>query len=272
MKLARPRQSKTLLADPGGVSYVTSWALSWGNRGSRFVRRQWRKLSNVRPGFWFISIRSCWVQASRPTSATRTFIGLKNWKRTGTQERGSQGWGPAGCCQACHSLCPGGGPLPGCGSVGSGSPGASGPTGQERQPGKVARLAEVGEGSQGLASSPRNGQPQSPAQQSWSLSPRPASTVDKRKARQTHPPVTTRSHAQLARLCPHPPCAAKVKRVKSPFYREPRRTWEARAGTCPSGLRIGYEAGSRALLFWLQIQCFFQIREKRKKKLTPSNT
>ena len=40
MKLARPRQSKTLLADPGGVSYVTSWALSWGNRGSRFVRRQ----------------------------------------------------------------------------------------------------------------------------------------------------------------------------------------------------------------------------------------
>lgn len=100
MKLARPRQSQTLLADPGGLSYVTSWALSWGNRGSRFVRRQWRKLSNVRPGFWLISIRSCWVQASRPTSATRTFIGLKNWKRTGTQERGSQGWGPSGCCQA----------------------------------------------------------------------------------------------------------------------------------------------------------------------------
>uniref|UniRef100_A0A8C6F931 Uncharacterized protein n=1 Tax=Monodon monoceros TaxID=40151 RepID=A0A8C6F931_MONMO len=74
---AGPEQSWAPLAEPGG-SYVTSWALSWGSRGSRSVRRQRRKLSSVTPGCWLISIRSRWVQASRPTSATRTFRGLKN--------------------------------------------------------------------------------------------------------------------------------------------------------------------------------------------------
>lgn len=85
MKLARPRQSQTLLADPG-EPYVTSWALSWGNRGSRFVRRQWRKLSSVRPGCWLISIRLCWVQASRPHQCHPDIHRpeeLKNWDSGG---------------------------------------------------------------------------------------------------------------------------------------------------------------------------------------------
>lgn len=62
----------------GRGSYVTSWALSWASRGSRSWRRQRRKLCNVRPGSWLISTRSRWLQASRPTSATRTFRGRKN--------------------------------------------------------------------------------------------------------------------------------------------------------------------------------------------------
>lgn len=58
--------------------YVTSWALSWGSRGSKSVRRQRRKLSSRTAGLELISIRLCWVHASRPTRATRTFKGWKN--------------------------------------------------------------------------------------------------------------------------------------------------------------------------------------------------
>ena len=79
---------------------------------------------------------------------------------------------------------------------------------RERQQGRQ----RSGEDLQGPASLPRNGQPQSPAQQSWSLSPRPASTVDKRKAHQAHPPLTAGSRAGLTGLCPHPLCVVKQER------------------------------------------------------------
>lgn len=76
---------------------------------------------------------------------------------------------------------------------------------RERQQGRQ----RSGEDLQGSAGSPRNGQPQSPAQQSWSLSPRPASTVDKGKAHQAHPPHPTSSRVGLTRLCPRPLCVVR---------------------------------------------------------------
>lgn len=78
---AQSHGSQSLKASDRGRawgSYVTSWALSWGSRGSKSTRRQRRKLSSVRPGSWLISTRSRWVQASRPTNTTRTFRGRKN--------------------------------------------------------------------------------------------------------------------------------------------------------------------------------------------------
>lgn len=63
-----------------------------------------------------------------------------------------------------------------------------------------------GEDMQGPAGSPQSDQPRSPAQQLWSLSPRPASTADKRKERQAQPPLTSGGHVGLTRLCPRPLC------------------------------------------------------------------
>lgn len=73
---------------------VTSWALSWGSRGSKSVRRQRRKLSSRTAGLELISIRLCWVHASRPTRATRTFKGWKNVssKRAASSVRFSSCW------------------------------------------------------------------------------------------------------------------------------------------------------------------------------------